>query len=127
MLSNLGFVVLRQGEARQAEAYFRQSQAVAQRFNLPADALCVAGLASVIGTTGTRVEDARRAARLLGAAAAHIERSGTKLAQTDRDDIEWAIATVRRKLDEATWQAAWAEGQAMSLEQAVAYALEEAG
>ena len=29
------------------------------------------------------------------------------------------------QLDEATWTAAWAEGQAMPLEQAVAYALEE--
>ena len=63
--------------------------------------------------------------RLLGAATAHIGRSGTELAQTDRDDIEWAIATIRRKLDEAAWQAAWAEGRTMTLEQAIAYALEE--
>ncbi|CAA9304886.1 MAG: hypothetical protein AVDCRST_MAG93-4852 [uncultured Chloroflexia bacterium] len=28
------------------------------------------------------------------------------------------------QLDEATWQTAWAEGRAMPLEQAIAYALE---
>ncbi len=29
-------------------------------------------------------------------------------------------------LDAATWEAAWAEGRAMTLEQAIAYVLEEA-
>jgi len=125
VLLNLGFVVLRQGEVREAEAYFRQSLAVAQRFGLPADALVVAGLASVLGIAGTTLEDARRAAGLLGAADAHIEWSGIELAQTHRIDIEWAMATVRTKLDEATWEAAFVKGRAMSLEQAIAYALAE--
>jgi hypothetical protein len=35
------------------------------------------------------------------------------------------VAAVRAQLDDATFAAAWAEGQAMSLEQAVAYALAE--
>jgi hypothetical protein len=37
------------------------------------------------------------------------------------------LAAARAHLDEATWEAAWAAGQAMSLEQAVAYGLQEAG
>ncbi|HJZ45519.1 MAG TPA: hypothetical protein VKE41_00065 [Roseiflexaceae bacterium] len=37
----------------------------------------------------------------------------------DRD-----IATTRAQLDDATFAAAWAEGRAMTLEQAIAYALE---
>ena len=38
----------------------------------------------------------------------------------DRD-----LATVERHLDPAGFAAAWAEGRAMTLEQAVAYALDE--
>jgi hypothetical protein len=33
--------------------------------------------------------------------------------------------TARGQVDEAIWEAAWAEGRAMTLEQAIAYALEE--
>jgi DNA-binding NarL/FixJ family response regulator len=36
------------------------------------------------------------------------------------------VAAVRSQLDGGTWTAAWAEGRAMSLEQAVEYALEQA-
>ena len=35
------------------------------------------------------------------------------------------LAFAQMHLDEAAWQAAWAEGHAMTLEQAVAYALEQ--
>jgi hypothetical protein len=34
------------------------------------------------------------------------------------------VTTARASLDEDAFAAAWAEGQAMSLEQAIAYALE---
>ncbi len=40
------------------------------------------------------------------------------------EEYERALTDGRGQLDEATWEAAWAEGQAMSLEQAIAYALE---
>jgi soluble lytic murein transglycosylase-like protein len=35
------------------------------------------------------------------------------------------LAAARSRLDEASWQKAWAAGRAMTLEEAVAYALEE--
>jgi hypothetical protein len=41
----------------------------------------------------------------------------------DRDDHERAVALAHARLGEETFAAAWAEGQAMSLEEAVAYAL----
>jgi hypothetical protein len=34
---------------------------------------------------------------------------------------------MRARMGETAWAAAWAEGQAMSLEQALAYALDAAG
>ena len=43
----------------------------------------------------------------------------------DHDMDERSLTAVRSHLHEATFVAAWAEGQAMTLEQAIAYALEE--
>jgi ABC-type transport system substrate-binding protein len=43
-----------------------------------------------------------------------------------RDDYDRALAAARTEVDPNTWAAAWAEGKAMTLEQAIAYALEEA-
>ncbi len=43
----------------------------------------------------------------------------------DKREIDGIIAAVRAQLDEATFQAAWAEGREPRLEQAVAQALDE--
>jgi non-specific serine/threonine protein kinase len=68
-----------------------------------------------------------RAARLWGAAEALRERDGLSLSKFDRanTDYERDLVLVRSALDEATFDAAWAEGRAMSFEQAVGYLLGE--
>jgi predicted ATPase/class 3 adenylate cyclase len=68
-----------------------------------------------------------RAARLWGAAEALREREGLSLSKFDRANsgYERDLALVRSALDEATFDAAWAEGRAMSFEQAVGYLLGE--
>ncbi len=38
-------------------------------------------------------------------------------------EAERNLAVARAQLDAAAWDAAWAEGKAMTLEQAIAYAL----
>jgi hypothetical protein len=43
----------------------------------------------------------------------------------DKDDYERDVALARAQLGEEAFAAAWAEGQAMSLEEAIAYALGE--
>jgi tetratricopeptide (TPR) repeat protein len=66
-----------------------------------------------------------RAARLWGAAEALREQMGVSLSKFDRanSDYDRDLALVRSALDEATFEAAWAEGRAMSFEQAVGYLL----
>jgi tetratricopeptide (TPR) repeat protein len=66
-----------------------------------------------------------RAARLLGAAAAARERIGMRrsMAVSTTDDIE-AVAAARAALGEEAWAAAFAAGQALSLEEAIAEALD---
>jgi tetratricopeptide (TPR) repeat protein len=66
-----------------------------------------------------------RAARLLGASEAILEANGLLLPPLSRVIYERNVAAVRAQLDEARFRAAWAEGRAMTLEQAVAYALEQ--
>jgi hypothetical protein len=41
-------------------------------------------------------------------------------------DVESHLAAARSQLDESSWHKAWAEGRAMTLEEAISYALKEA-
>jgi hypothetical protein len=52
-----------------------------------------------------------------------LEALGVKRHAGDQFEVERYVVTVREQLDEATFEAAWAQGRAMSPEQAVSYAL----
>ncbi len=66
-----------------------------------------------------------RAARLLGAAeGSYQEMAISQWWQTRRTEYERTVAAVRARLDEATFATAWAEGRAMTMQQAVELALE---
>jgi tetratricopeptide (TPR) repeat protein len=79
---------------------------------------CLEGLASVAGTQGL----SERAARLIGAASSLREAMGTPLPPVDRPGYERDVANARAALGEAALTAAWAQGRAMTLAQAVEYA-----
>jgi tetratricopeptide (TPR) repeat protein len=66
-----------------------------------------------------------RAARLWGAAEALRKTIGATLHGTDRPDYDRSVTAVRSELDEAEWEAAFAQGRAMSAEEAAEYALGE--
>jgi hypothetical protein len=66
-----------------------------------------------------------QAARLLGASESALERLGALHQPNDKWKIDDIIVAVRAQLDEATFQAAWAEGRVLRLEQAVAQVLDE--
>jgi hypothetical protein len=67
-----------------------------------------------------------RAARLFGATEAIRERLAFPILSEERRSYEHGLATLRAHIDDDSLVAAWAEGQAMTLEQASAYALEAA-
>jgi hypothetical protein len=69
--------------------------------------------------------DFQRAVRLYGAAEALREAIGMPLPLYERTQYERDIEASRKNLDERTFTNARAEGRAMTLEQAVAFALEE--
>jgi hypothetical protein len=78
-----------------------------------------AALASAMGLAG-------RAARLFGAAEGLREGIGAPGAPSELEANRRSVSRARKMLPEEAFAAAWAEGRAMSLEQAIAYALEEA-
>ena len=66
-----------------------------------------------------------QAVRLFGAAAVLRETTRASLPPAHRAEYDRRVAAARAALDETTFAVAWEEGRALSLEQAVTFALEE--
>ena len=88
------------------------------------DQTIVGGLA-VLGQVAVAQHAPARAARLLGAAQALRDTVGSYQDTRAQAKANRAVEDARRALPLPVFTAAWAEGQAMTAEQAVAYALEE--
>jgi tetratricopeptide (TPR) repeat protein len=131
----LGYVALRQNDRQLAAALFAESLALFRARSEPhAIASCLAGLAEVAEAAG----QLDRAAQLQGATQVLLAASGRHLEDTEGDlmgrvpitsqaEFERHVATVRAALGEEAFAAAWAKGQAMPLEQAIAEALAISG
>jgi DNA-binding CsgD family transcriptional regulator len=76
------------------------------------------------GLAGAKAQGGR-AARLWGAAEALRKTIGDPLSIEGRLYFERSMVAARAQLGEAAWEAAFAEGRAMDLEEAVEYALSE--
>jgi predicted ATPase/DNA-binding SARP family transcriptional activator/DNA-binding CsgD family transcriptional regulator len=81
-------------------------------------------LDSFAGIAGAKGQG-ERAARLFGAAEALRKSIGAPLHGTDLPDYERSVAAARAEVDEAAWEAAFAQGMAMSAEEAAEYDLSE--
>jgi hypothetical protein len=83
--------------------------------------MSLAGLAAVAAIQ----EQGERAGQLFPAAHTLFLPTHTFLDDARRADIDHSIAEARAHLDAEAFAAGWARGQAMTLEQAISYALEE--
>jgi tetratricopeptide (TPR) repeat protein len=120
---NLGHVLLRQGEVAEAEAWFGHSLAISQQWGNPQ--YMASTLGGFAGIAGAR-HQSQRAARLFGVADALFKGRGVGLAgAADQADWDHNLAAARAQLDGQAWDAAWAEGAAMTEDEAMAYALAE--
>jgi tetratricopeptide (TPR) repeat protein len=121
-LANLGLIAADQGEAGRATALLEESLTlhweVGDRYNIAEDLERLAAVASTMGQFD-------RGVRLWSAAAALRDIIGTPLPPVERVRYDCYIAAAQRHLSEAAFAAAWAEGGAMPLEQAIAYALDD--
>jgi hypothetical protein len=64
-----------------------------------------------------------RALRLAAASARRRDAAGAEASPTEQAELDHALALVRPTLEDTRAAVAWAEGQAMTLEQAIAYAM----
>jgi predicted ATPase/class 3 adenylate cyclase len=122
-LAYLGEVARRKGETRQAAELQREALALDQQHGHLRG--CAEGLEHLACTAGAAGQGAR-AARLLGAALALRETLGATRPAYQRAETKQAVAGVRAALGEAAWAAAFAAGQSLSSEDAIAEALGEA-
>jgi non-specific serine/threonine protein kinase len=119
-LSYLGMVAGQRGEFVAAEALHRESMELRWAMATKEDvAHCLANFAALAAARGQY----ERATRLFGAADAVQTAIGNTLKEPERTFYEQATATARAGLDERAFSAAWAAGQALRLEEAVAEAL----
>ncbi len=120
-LAHLGTVALRVGDYPQAAALYGQSlvlnQTQGNRDGIAEDLAEVAALASLLGQP-------ERAACLFGTVEVLREASNISLPPLRRIEFDRTVEGIRAQLNEATFVAAWAQGRAMPLEQAIEEALE---
>jgi predicted ATPase len=119
VLWRLGRLAVLQDDAATAEERFKQGLAIDQAAGYrPGIGRCLAGLASV----AERQRKVDQAARLLAAASSL---RGDAAALWERAEIGRLTNKVAKQLSDATFAAAWAAGQALTLEQAIAAAGED--
>jgi predicted ATPase len=121
-LHTLGWRALWQNADERAAALFAESLALFHELgDRRGIANCLDGWSALAGARGL----AERASRLGGAAQAVRAAMNAPLSPSEHTDLEHSIAALRAALGEEGFDAAWADGQALTLEQAVDEALKE--
>jgi len=119
-LHTLGLVAFHQADYEGAKAHFEEGIELAIGINARLEiAQFLEGLAALACDQG----QLERSCVLLGAAEQLRNTISTPLSTAEQADHERCLSTVRAKLDGAVFADAWAQGQAMSTEAAIAYAL----
>ena len=121
-LLTLSLVARKRGEVSQSEAMGREGLALVR--NLGDRRRCAEAIEQ-LATATAAVGQGARSARSLGAAAAMRNSVGAQQPVTEREDIEEALAPTRAAMGETAWAAAFSAGQELTLEEAIAEALQE--
>ena len=120
----LGRTDLGRGDLERAAVYLRESLILWREFG---DVYGIFeglwGLAQAAAASG----EARRAARLFGAAARLRESSEVHLMEIEYPEFAEHLDAAHSRFEEAGWIRAYEEGRAMVLEEAIAYALSHEG
>ncbi len=121
-LANLSTIAMHHGDYMRAEALKKESLIMHMELNtkyyIGMSLGCLSGPAVMQGHP-------KRAARLLGASEGILKGMGASQQPADQIEIDHYFTAIREQLDEEAFQEALAEGKGMSLEEAVAFALDE--
>jgi len=121
-LGHLARVVHSQGDDRRAIGLFQECLELSrEQGDKPGIAGCLEGLAGIAALRGQPI----RATHLFGAGVRLRETIGGQFHRRPIDGAEYerTLGSTRTQLDTATFAAAWAQGRALTLEQAIAEAL----
>ena len=122
-LCNLGWMALLQNDFGKAAELYQECLVLAWEAGLdPVVLTTLEGYACVAGAQG----EVQRAAQLWGAAQTLQEGKGIPRDTDWLAEADVRISAVRAGLGEQAWEEAWRKGREMTLEEAVAYAKEEA-
>jgi predicted ATPase len=120
---HLGQVACRQGEFEKAAILCGESLSLNQSLKDERGVIaCLSALAGIVAARGK----VRLASQLFGAVEALLGARSIRLLQVDQMEFDRNVSTSRSQLDSETLDNAWAKGLAMTLEQAVEFALKEA-
>jgi predicted ATPase len=120
VLPHVGYVRHRQGDAAAARMSLREALALQRQQQR--DVFLVGSLERCAWIAAD-VHQPQRAAHLMGAAEAARERIGWPFPPGEKPLSDRHLAQVRAALNSEDFTAAWAEGRAMTLDQAIDYAL----
>ena len=118
----LSYVALRQQEHDQAKRLLNGALGLLQGSGMKWEIVCAL---EATATIDARLEQWAAATCLYGAAEAQRSRMGATASLTLWTDGANDMSSIHNALDSATFAAAWQAGEAMTLEQAVAYALRQ--
>jgi non-specific serine/threonine protein kinase len=116
----LGYALVNLGQCAEAAGMIRESLVVSRAMG---DRQAVAAGVAAFAALALGRGDPRRAARLLGASEAITAAIHMPLIYWDVDQVRRNVAVLRARLDEATLNVEWAAGRAMTIDDAVEYAL----
>jgi len=122
--SDLGHALRRSGELTEAESIYRD--VIGDWYRLGNRSAVANQLESFAFIALARTE-ARRAARLLGAAQQVRSSTGAQMLPFEVIEYDESMASLRAALDESTLSEEWAAGAQLTVEQAIALAVSEAG
>jgi non-specific serine/threonine protein kinase len=122
IMGNLGIVAFNLADFEQARA--RDLEAYKLALEIGNDYLIRGGLSFAGGYLGG-LGQPERAVRLMSAGDAQLAAIGSRRQAADQHELDKLLALVRNQLDDETFDRLWAEGEAMSLEDAIELALRE--
>lgn len=120
-LNNLGSVALKQSDYASAHALYEEGLLLQRELR---DRWNIAFLLEGTGVVSLAQGQLARAAHLCGAVAALRGAMRASLPPTNRAAFDRTVATIREKLEGKVFAAAWTQGQSLTLEQAIEYALD---
>jgi predicted ATPase/DNA-binding CsgD family transcriptional regulator len=121
---NLSFIAYHRAQYQTAERYSRQAlriyREMGNEYGMVTNLAILAGPTAALGAS-------QRAARLLGASQALLEKYGVQHQPSDAPEIQRYVTAVQSLLNAQDLQEAWQAGNAMTLQEVVDYALDETG